>query len=58
MKFVPTTRYVDQAALKQDLEQFGRRLRLAWFFRNDERDFVSDPFKKRSNFNPKNRDAG
>ena len=57
LKFVPTPRYVDQAALKQDLERFGRKLRLKWFFRDDERDFVSNPFKKASKFNPKNQDT-
>ncbi|MEO0684792.1 MAG: hypothetical protein AAFY76_07015, partial [Cyanobacteria bacterium J06649_11] len=57
LKFVPTPRFVDQAALKQDLERFGRRLRLAWYFRNDESEFVSNPFKQKSNFNPKNCDA-
>ena len=57
LKFVPTPRSVDRAALKHDLEQFGRKLRLAWHFRNDEREFVIEPFKKRSNFNPKKNDA-
>jgi len=56
LKFVPTPRFVDKAVLKHDLEQLGRKLRLAWFFRDDERDFVYNSFKKRSNFNPKNRD--
>ena len=51
LEFVPTPRYIDRAALKLNLEQFGRKLRLGWFFRDDEREFVSDPFKKRSNFN-------
>ena len=54
---MPTPRYVDQAALKQDLGRFGRKLRLKWFFRDDERDFVSNPFKKASKFNPKNQDT-
>ena len=53
LKFVPTPRSVDRAALKHDLEQFGRKLRLAWHFRDDEREFVVEPFKKKSNFNPK-----
>ncbi|XP_066911610.1 uncharacterized protein [Clytia hemisphaerica] len=61
LKFIPTPRFVDKAALKNDLERFGRKLRLKWFFRNDERDFVPDQFKKKSNrsknFNPRNQDA-
>ena len=58
MKFVPTPRYVDQAALKTDLEAFGRKLRLAWHFRNNEGNpFEVNPFRKRTNFNPKNKDV-
>ena len=57
LKFVPTTKFVDQALIKQDLEKFGRRLRLAWQLRNDERGFDPNPFKPKSNFNPKNKDT-
>ena len=56
LKFVPTPRFVDQAIIKEDLERFGRRLRLAWHFRNDNRTFNPNPFKPASNFNPKNKD--
>ena len=38
LKFVPTPRSFDRAALKLDLEKFGRKLRLKWFFRNDQRE--------------------
>ena len=57
LKFVPTPRYVDQAALKTDLENFGRKLRLAWHFRNENSNFTANPFKSKSNFNPKNKDV-
>ena len=58
LKFVTTPRFVDQAALKTDLEAFGRKLRLAWHFRNDENNpFEYNPFKKKTNFNPKNKDV-
>ena len=56
MKFVPTPKHVDQAVLKQDLEAFGRKLRLKWHFRN-ENNFVRNQFRPKSNFNPKDRDA-
>ena len=56
MKFVPTPKHVDQAILKQDLEAFGRKLRLKWHFRNEERTF-RNMFKPKSNFNPKDKDA-
>ena len=57
LKFVPTPSFFDKAALKQDLERFGRKLRLAWHFRDDQREFVFNPFKKKSNFKPKDQDA-
>ena len=58
LKFVPTPRFVDQAALKTDLEAFGRKLRLAWHFRNDEGNFSEfNPFRKKTNFNPKDKDV-
>ena len=57
LKFVPTPNFVDKAALKQDLERFGRKLRLAWHFRNDQREYVFNPFRKKSNFKPKDQDA-
>ena len=33
LKFIPTPRFIDKAALKR----FGRKLRLKWFYRNEER---------------------
>ena len=57
LKFIPTPRNVDRVSLKQDLEAFGRRLRLAWYFRNEENEFESNPFRKKSKFNPKGKDA-
>ena len=57
LKFIPTPRNVDRVALKEDLELFGRKLRLAWHFRNDEKTFESNPFRRKSKFNPKGKDA-
>ena len=53
LKFCPTPKEIDMAKIKEDLENFGRRLRLKWFFRNEEEGFSTNPFKKKSNFNPK-----
>ena len=53
LKFCPTAKEIDRAKIKDDLEQFGRRLRLKWFYRNEEDDFSMNPFRKKSNFNPK-----
>ena len=43
--------------LREELENFGKKLRLKWFFRNDERQFNINPFKQKSKFNPAKNDA-
>ena len=57
LKFVPTANKIDQAKLKRELEEYGRKLRLMWHFRNDERLFSQERFKPKSTFNPRNKDA-
>ena len=37
---------------REEFENFGRRLRVRCFFRNDERQFNINPFKQKSKFNP------
>ena len=39
-----------------ELECFGRKLCLSWHFRNEESITISNPFKKKSSFNPKGKD--
>ena len=55
LKFVPAPRGINKALIKEELEAYGRKLRLMWHFRNDEREFSYDPFKKISKFDPKKR---
>ena len=43
--------------IKIDLENFGRRLRLKWHFRESENFSDYPAFKPRSKFNPRNKDA-
>ena len=57
LKFVPTTNKIDRAKLKTELEEYGRKLRLMWNFRNDERSFVADRIRSKSSFNPRNKDT-
>ena len=57
LKFCPTAKEIDRSKLKEDLEKFGRRMRLKWHFRDLEEDFSINPFKKRSTFNPKHDSA-
>ena len=53
LKLVPSANKIDRAKLKRELEEYGRKLRLMWHFRNDDRTFSTD----KSSFNPRNKDA-
>ena len=57
LKFVPTANKIDLAKLKTKLEEYGRKLRLMWHFRNDERSFAAYRFRPKSSFNPRKKDA-
>ena len=58
LKFVSTPNRIDKVKLKQELEVFGRKLRLMWHFRNDERIFdCNTKLRPKSTFNPKNKDV-
>ena len=57
LKFIPIPTSVNKALIKEELECFGRKLRLLWHFRNEESITISNPFKKKSTFNPKGKDA-
>ena len=57
LKFIHTPKSVNKALIKEELECFGRKLRLLWHFRNEESITISNPFKKKSTFNPKGKDA-
>ena len=57
LKFSPTPNTIDKSILKEDLEKFGRKLRLMWHYRNDNRIFDPNLFKPKSKFNPPKSDA-
>ena len=57
LKFVPTPQGINKALIKEELQAYGRKLRLMLHFRDDEREFSYDPLKKKSNFDPKRKDA-
>ena len=57
LKFVPSANKIDRAKLKRELEEYGRKLRLMWHFRNDERTFTAEKFRPKSSFNSRNKDA-
>ena len=43
--------------LREEPGNFGRKLRLAWFFHNDESQFNINPFKQKSKSSPRKNDA-
>ena len=57
LKFCPTPNSVDKSVVKEDLEKFGRILRLKWHYRNDERTFDPNAFRPKPKFNPSKTDA-
>ena len=56
LKFLPTANKIDQAKFNREAEEYGRKLRLMWHFRNDETTFCQERFKPKSTFNPRNKD--
>ena len=57
LKFVATPKEIDYSQVKIDLENFGRRLRLKWFFKEND-DFSEVPaFRPKSKLNPRNKDV-
>ena len=57
LKFVPSANKIDQAKLKRELEEYGRKLHLVWHFRSDKQTFSTDKFRRKSSFNPRNKGA-
>ena len=39
------------------IKEYGRKLQLMWHFRNDERLFLTDRFRPKSSFNPRNKEV-
>ena len=56
LKFSPTPTDIDKAKLKEDLEAFKRRMRLRWYFRDNEDSFSEDnnenKFRIKSSWQP------
>ena len=57
LKFIPTPKHINKALIKEELQTYGRKLRLIWPYRNEEREIIINCFKKKSKFNPKRKDA-
>ena len=48
---MPSANKIDRSKLKKELEEYGRKLRLMWYFRNDKQTFTADKFRPKSSFN-------
>ena len=57
LKFIATPKHINKARIKEEPETYGRKLRLMWHYRNQEREIIINPFKKKPKFNPKRKDA-
>ena len=57
LKFIPTPKHINKVLIKEELETYGRKLRLMWYYQNEEREITINPFKKKSEFNPKRKDT-
>ena len=56
LKFVATPKELDYSQIKIDLDNFGRRLRLKWHFKESEEFSKYPVFRPKSKFNPRNKD--
>ena len=57
LKFVATPKEIYYSKVKIDLENFGRRLRLKWYFKENEYFYEVPAFRPKSKFNPRNKDV-
>ena len=57
LKFIPTRKDINRALIKEELETYGRKLRLMWHYCIEEREITINPFKKKSKFNPKRKNT-
>ena len=42
---MPSVNKIDRVKLKRELEEYGRKLRLMWHFRNDKRTLTAEKFR-------------
>ena len=57
LKFISSPTSLNKALIKEELALFGIKLHLLWYFRNENFTTISNPFKTKSTFNPKGKDA-
>ena len=57
LKFISSPTSLNKALIKEELALVGRKLHLLWYSRNENSTTISNPFKTKSTFNPKGKDA-
>ena len=57
LKFIPIPTSVNKALIKEELECFGKKLHILYYFQNEESITISNPFKKKPIFNLKGKDV-
>ena len=57
LKFIPTPKHINKALIEEELENYGRKHRLMWHYRNEEPGAIINRFKKKSKFNLKQKDT-
>ena len=48
LKFIPTPKHTNKALIKEELETYGRKLKLMWHYCNEEREITINPFKNQN----------
>ena len=57
VKFIPTSKHINEALIKEELEAYGKMLTLMWHYRDEQREITINSFKKKSKFIRRQKDA-
>ena len=52
LKSVTTPKHINKAKIKEEIEVYGKKLKLMWHVQNDDGELDIKPLKKKSKFNP------
>ena len=50
VKFIPTSKHINEALIKEELETYGKMFKLMWHYRDEQREITINSFKKKSKF--------
>ena len=57
VKFIPTSKHINEALIKEELETYGKMFKLMWHYRDEQREITINSFKKKSKFIRRQKDA-